>query len=103
MKIRHLQQFKFMSELSNQTLYDIMYERKRVLRFKPGALVLACHPRSPLNAKGRELYDTHDPKALGWRWEPPCWSTALPSVVATRAQVLFSRISIRCDQDLTEC
>lgn len=47
-----------MSELSNQTLYDIMYERKKVLRFKPARTVLACHPRSPLNAAGRDLYDS---------------------------------------------
>lgn len=33
-----------------------MYERKKILRFKPGATVLACHPRSPLSPLGWKLY-----------------------------------------------
>jgi hypothetical protein len=44
-------------ELCDQTLYDIMYEKGRILKFEPQDLVMPCHIRSPLNKKGRELYD----------------------------------------------
>lgn len=33
-----------------------MYERKKILSFKPGATVMECHPRSPLSVKGQKLY-----------------------------------------------
>ena len=47
-----------MQELCDQTLYDIMYERGRIVKFEPGQLVMECHVRSPLNVRGRELYDS---------------------------------------------
>ena len=33
-----------------------MYEKKKILKFKPGQLVLKCHPRSPLSKENRNLY-----------------------------------------------
>ena len=56
-KINCLRNFPLIQELCDQTLYDIMYESKRIVRFQPGATVLSCHPRSPLSAEGRKLYD----------------------------------------------
>lgn len=52
-KIKHLQQFPFCRQLSEQTLYNIMYEYGKTLVFKPGQLVMRLHIRSPLNVSGR--------------------------------------------------
>ena len=57
MQITNLKTYNLTSELCNQTLYHIMYENKKILKFKPGELVLKCHPRSPLSKEGRKLYD----------------------------------------------
>lgn len=56
-KIKHLQQSAFCKDLCDQTLSNIMYEKGKILLFKPGQLILRLHIRSPLNKKGRKLYD----------------------------------------------
>jgi len=56
-KIKQLQQYPFCKELCQQTLYNIMYECGKIKLFRPGQLVLRLHIRSPLNSKGRDLYD----------------------------------------------
>jgi hypothetical protein len=46
-----------MSDLSDQTLYLMMYEYGKILLYPPGKTVMAQHPRSPLNLHARYIYD----------------------------------------------
>ena len=46
-----------MQDLSDQTLYLMMYEYGKVQLFPPGKTVMAQHPRSQLNLSSRYIYD----------------------------------------------
>ena len=54
-RISILQQYKLVKELCEQSLNTILNDGV-IKRFKPGQLVLQCHPRSPLNKKAREQF-----------------------------------------------
>mmetsp|Transcript_5172 Transcript_5172/g.7978 ORF Transcript_5172/g.7978 Transcript_5172/m.7978 type:complete len:167 (+) Transcript_5172:646-1146(+) len=52
-----LRQYRLTSELCEQTLLKILCEAGKIKLFRPGQLVMNCHPRSPVNLEARKIYD----------------------------------------------
>lgn len=88
-----LSMYKLTSQLTEQTINDILTSHSDIKLFKPGQLVCQCHPRSVLSKATRKLYEQEYGNHMKEEYEAMINDRSLPLEIKEESLSLAQNIA----------